>query len=52
LKDSLGESAEATLLWKEARMLYASLGVNAGVAECDERIGRHSPGHVQRGDND
>lgn len=38
LKDKAGKSDEGRPLWEEARGLYAKLGVEEGVAECDERL--------------
>ncbi len=40
LKDSLGASGEALPLWEEAHEIYASLGVQAGVAESKARQAR------------
>ena len=37
LKDDLGETGAAQTLWKEAHHLYASLGIQAGVAESKAR---------------
>lgn len=37
LKDDLGETGAAQTLWKEAHRLYASLGIQAGVAESKAR---------------
>ncbi len=37
LKDTLGASGEALPLWEEAHEIYASLGVQAGVAESKAR---------------
>lgn len=33
---------EAVPLWREARGLYAGLGIEAGVAECDQHLPRRS----------
>ena len=35
----LGRKEEAAPLWREARDLYASFGVDAGVEECESHIG-------------
>ena len=40
LKDSLGAAREALPLWEEAHEIYASLGVQAGVAESKARQAR------------
>jgi len=40
LKDSRGASGEALPLWEEAHDIYASLGVQAGVAESKSRQAR------------
>jgi tetratricopeptide (TPR) repeat protein len=40
LKEEVGESEEATRLWKEARDLYAVAKVSQGVAECSARLAR------------
>ena len=38
LRDRLGEGEKAILLWTEARDLYATADVRAGVAECAKRM--------------
>ncbi len=38
LKDDAGEAEAARLLWQEARDLYASVNVEAGVAESSRRL--------------
>jgi len=38
MKDAAGSSGEARPLWEEARDLYASLGVDEGVEECNARL--------------
>jgi tetratricopeptide (TPR) repeat protein len=40
LKDDAGEAEAARLLWEEARELYASVNVEAGVAESSRRLAR------------
>ena len=40
LKEALGETDEARLLWQRAKALYAAIPVPAGVAECDENLSR------------
>ena len=40
LKDDAGETEAARLLWEEARELYASVNVEAGVAESSRRLAR------------
>ncbi|MBA3878594.1 MAG: hypothetical protein C0500_02630 [Sphingobium sp.] len=35
-----GQTNEAVPLWREARGLYAGLGIEAGVAECDQHLPR------------
>jgi len=35
-----GDDEDAASRWREARTLYESAGVEAGVAECDARLGR------------
>ncbi len=40
LREALGESDEARLLWQRAKTLYAAVPVAAGVAECDENLTR------------
>jgi tetratricopeptide (TPR) repeat protein len=46
LKDDSGQSEEAKLLWTEARVLYASVNVQAGVEESSRRLARGvSPTH-------
>ncbi|HSZ64048.1 MAG TPA: tetratricopeptide repeat protein [Terriglobales bacterium] len=39
LKSDIGEAEPARSLWEEARELYAAVRVDAGVAECDRRLG-------------
>jgi hypothetical protein len=36
---SAGEPQQAAACWREARDLYSSLDVAAGVRECDEKLG-------------
>lgn len=38
LQSGAGNLDQARSLWKEARHLYAAVGVEAGVAECDDRL--------------
>jgi len=38
LAESSGKPDAAKSLWQEARLLYAKCNVQAGVAECDERL--------------
>ncbi len=38
LKEKVGESAQARLLWQEVRDLYAAVNVEAGVAESTRRL--------------
>ncbi|MFZ0802782.1 MAG: hypothetical protein WBQ09_08105 [Terriglobales bacterium] len=38
LKGDSGEVKEATLLWQEAKELYAAVKVEAGVAESSRRL--------------
>jgi tetratricopeptide (TPR) repeat protein len=38
LEQQLGNAAQATAFWQEARSLYASVDVQAGVAEAERRI--------------
>lgn len=40
LKEALGDTDEARHLWKQAKALYATVPVAAGVAECDENLTR------------
>lgn len=40
LKESLGRAGEARILWRRARALYGAVPVEAGVAECTERLAR------------
>ncbi|MXW02683.1 MAG: tetratricopeptide repeat protein [Holophagales bacterium] len=40
LKEALGETDEARLLWQRARTLYAAVHIIAGVTECDENLTR------------
>ena len=40
LKESLGRAGEARILWRRARDLYGTVPVEAGVAECTERLSR------------
>jgi tetratricopeptide (TPR) repeat protein len=42
LKGETGAREEAIALWREARSLYAQMDVQAGVADCEERIARLS----------
>ena len=37
---SAGSREEAAAFWQEARDLYSSLGVGAGVAECDSHLSK------------
>jgi tetratricopeptide (TPR) repeat protein len=39
LKSDIGEAETARALWGEARNLYAAVRVDAGVTECDRRLG-------------
>lgn len=36
--DGMQQRDEAVLLWREARSLYAGLGIDAGVAECEAHL--------------
>ncbi|MEO2194545.1 MAG: tetratricopeptide repeat protein [bacterium] len=38
LKEELGLAAEASALWQETRSLYAQVGIDVGVEECDARL--------------
>jgi tetratricopeptide (TPR) repeat protein len=38
LNEEQGNLALATMLWEEARSLYASLRIDAGVSECDAHL--------------
>lgn len=38
LKDQLGASEEALLMWQAAKCLYEKAGVEAGVSECESHI--------------
>jgi tetratricopeptide (TPR) repeat protein len=38
VKERVGAAGEASLLWEEAKQIYASLGVQAGVAESEARL--------------
>ena len=38
LKEKLGQVEEARLLWERARDLYRAVGVEAGAAECEDRL--------------
>jgi tetratricopeptide (TPR) repeat protein len=40
LKDARGERTQARALWSEAKELYATGNLPAGVAECSERLAR------------
>ena len=40
LKHDSDERPAARALWIEARELYAAEGIDAGVAECDRRLGQ------------
>ena len=40
LKEALGETEEARHLWQQARSLYATVPIAAGVAECEEHLAR------------
>lgn len=40
LKEALGETDEARLLWQRAKALYATVPIVAGVTECDENLSR------------
>jgi hypothetical protein len=40
LLDDSGEADEARALWQEARELYASVNVEAGVAESSRRLAK------------
>ena len=40
VKEALGETDEARLLWQQAKSLYAAVPVAAGVAECEENLSR------------
>lgn len=40
LKEALGETEEASHLWRRAKTLYATVHIAAGVAECDENLTR------------
>lgn len=40
LKSAVGERSEATALWREARKLYESVDVRAGVEESDVQLAR------------
>lgn len=42
LRGESGAEEEAIALWREARNLYVTVDVPAGVADCDERIARLS----------
>ena len=41
LNEEQGDLEKAKELWEEARNLYASLRIEAGVLECDDRVRRH-----------
>lgn len=43
LQEARGEAEEARRLWAEARALYASVGVEEGVAECSDALARLGP---------
>ena len=38
LKEELGQVEEARMLWRRARELYGAAGIEAGVAECSDRL--------------
>lgn len=38
-KQEAGECAAATQLWQATREIYAALGIDAGVKECERRLG-------------
>jgi len=38
LKEELGLAAEARALWRETRSLYAQVGIDVGVEECDAHL--------------
>ncbi len=40
LKEELGQIEAARLLWARARELYSAVGIEAGVAECADRLAR------------
>lgn len=40
VKEALGETDEARLLWQRAKALYAAVPIPAGVAESDENLSR------------
>ena len=40
LKEALGDTCEARCLWQQAKALYATVPIVAGVAECDEHLSR------------
>ena len=40
LKEELGQIEAARLLWARARKLYSAVGIEAGVAECADRLAR------------
>ena len=40
LKEELGQVEEARVLWRRARDLYGAVGIEAGVAECVDRLAR------------
>jgi hypothetical protein len=44
LKEQLGEVEAAVASWEEARALFTSVQVEAGVVECTARLARLSPG--------
>ena len=43
LNEAMGNGAVARQLWQEARNLYASLRIEAGVEECDARLEKFNP---------
>ena len=43
LRDAVGEPGEAGRLWRQARELYATSGVDEGVLECDARLAAADP---------
>lgn len=40
LKEERGQVEEARILWERARDLYGAVGIEAGVAECADRLAR------------
>ncbi|MCY3972284.1 MAG: tetratricopeptide repeat protein [Acidobacteria bacterium] len=45
LKEALGETDDARLLWQRAKTLYAAVPIGAGVAECEENLTRLPRSH-------